>query len=479
MAFQFSEEKIKDRIQFENPWWEDGEIDPRFRNLKQRGYFNPFLKLVEETEVKRAVVLMGPRRVGKTVMIYHTIQELIKKGIPAENICFISLDTPIYDGSLLENLLTLFMEIHKHKKSSSLFVIFDEIQYFKNWEVHLKSLVDSYHHIKFVVSGSAAAALKLKSDESGAGRFTDFILPPLTFAEYLVITDKLKEIKKIKEDKLDTRLNDELINYINFGGYPEVSLSKEIQKNLNRYVLNDIVEKVLLKDIPGLYGIQDAQELKSFFNYLAFHTGQEFSIDGLASKSGVAKNTIKKYIRYLEAAFLIKKLNRIDQKAKVFKREVAFKIYLTNPSLRSALFSPISSDDPLFGHLVENAVFSQILHANINTLYYARWDKGEINFVTLNNLQKTQHVLEVKWSNKAISNHAELKQLISFCKKHKPETIIVTTKDVAEEKNIDGINILFLPVAQYCLAYSDLFHKAINEIQSLPIPPHSQFSPEL
>jgi len=67
------------------------------------------------------------------------------------------------------------------------FVFFDEIQYLKNWEQHLKSLVDLRTALRFCVSGSAAAAaaLRLKSNESGAGRSTEFLLPPLTFYEYL------------------------------------------------------------------------------------------------------------------------------------------------------------------------------------------------------------------------------------------------------------------------------------------------------
>lgn len=65
------------------------------------------------------------------------------------------------------------------------YVLFDEIQYLKDWEVHLKTLVDHYRTCKFIASGSAAATLKMKSTESGAGRFTDFTLPPLTFHEYI------------------------------------------------------------------------------------------------------------------------------------------------------------------------------------------------------------------------------------------------------------------------------------------------------
>ena len=65
-----------------------------------------------------------------------------------------------------------------------------------------KHIVDSYIGVKFIVSGSAAAALKLKSNESGAGRFTDFLLPPLTFQEYL----KLKDILNNSNEKKITIL---------------------------------------------------------------------------------------------------------------------------------------------------------------------------------------------------------------------------------------------------------------------------------
>ena len=68
------------------------------------------------------------------------------------------------------------------------YFFFDEVQYLKEWENYLKTMVDSYHDTKFVVSGSAAAALMRKSQESGAGRFTDFVLPPLTFAEFIDMT---------------------------------------------------------------------------------------------------------------------------------------------------------------------------------------------------------------------------------------------------------------------------------------------------
>ena len=184
--FQITEQQILDRIRFENPWWTDRVIDEFYNSMKRRLYFSKFIPLIEESRIKRAVVLMGPRRVGKTVMIFHSIQKLIENGVDPQKIFYLSIETPIFNGIGIEELFNYCRKaVGKEDELKGFYVFFDEVQYLKDWEIHLKSLVDSYHHIKFIVSGSAAAALRLKSNESGAGRFTDFTLPPLTFHEYI------------------------------------------------------------------------------------------------------------------------------------------------------------------------------------------------------------------------------------------------------------------------------------------------------
>lgn len=115
-------------------------------------------------------------------------------------------------------------------------------------------------------------------------------------------------------------LNKEFFNYLNFGGYPEVVLSEKIQSDMGRYVKNDIVDKVLLRDLPSLYGIKDVQELNSFFSYLAYNTGNEFSFERLAKESGIQKETIRKYLEYLEAAFLVKVIYKVDETAKKIQK---------------------------------------------------------------------------------------------------------------------------------------------------------------
>lgn len=461
MIKEISKKQVLDRIRFENPWWVDGHIEDDYNEMPRRLYFELFKPLVYERDIRRAVVLMGPRRVGKTVMLFHLVEDLIQNGVDPKKIIFITIENPIYNNIALEQLFLYAKEATGIKDKNDWHIIYDEIQYCRDWEVHLKSLVDSYRKDKFIVSGSAAAALKFASNESGAGRFTDFLLPPLTFNEYIslkgldriITTTNLKWKEHITEfytsSHLD-ELNKHFIDYINFGGYPEVIFSEKIQANPGRYIRQDIVDKVLLRDLPSLYGISDTRELNSLFTTIAYNSGGEFSLETLSKQSQVPKNTLKKYIEYLEAAYLIKQVKRIDQSGKRFKRDNFFKIYLTNPSLRSALFSPITATDEMIGNMVETAIFSQWMHREWFTPWYARWSGGEVDMVGISDSTlKPLWALEIKWSNRYFDKPNELKSLNKFCTESNLNFPIVTTIDKEGEKEYKDLNIQFLPSSAY------------------------------
>ena len=320
------------RIRAENSWWEaPHQIPAPDADLRPRAYLDGFLALVQALTIRRAVLLMGPRRVGKTVLLRHVIRRLLESGVPPNHVCYLSVDHPLYNGLGLEQLLEAFREAAALEPGRGpLFVLFDEIQHLRDWEVHLKSLVDTHSGVRFVASGSAAAALKLKSRESGAGRFTDFLLPPLTFHEYVDLRGQTETLFDLSAGVVTARslaaVNDAFIGYLNFGGYPELALNPDVQRDPSRFVKEDIIDKVLLRDLPSLYGIQDVQELNSLFTVLAFNTGSEVSLESRSKRSHVAKNTLKRYIEYLEAAFLIKVIHRVDQSARRFQRARAFKV---------------------------------------------------------------------------------------------------------------------------------------------------------
>ncbi|WP_256484766.1 ATP-binding protein [Endozoicomonas sp. 4G] len=462
--------EIVKRLYFDNPWWETSSVESRYQSYPRRFYFTPFFELVRESSINRAAVLMGPRRVGKTVMVYHTIEKLLEEGVSPTNILYVSLETPIYTGLSLEQILNFFSEEFKHKRDSKLYIIFDEIQYLPNWEVHLKSLVDSYVSHKYIATGSAAPALKLKSRESGAGRFTEFLLPPLTFAEYLSFINKSDKLMSYDHgfwEALDIEeLNKEFVNYLNYGGYPEAVFSTLIQENSSRFIKSDIIDKVLLRDLPSLYGINDVQELNKLFNAIAYNTGNEITLEALSKSSGVSKNTIKKYIEYLEAAFLIKIIHRVDISAKKFKRATTFKVYLTNPSMRAALFGPVEENHEAMGALTETAIFSQWFHnADIENLHYARWKAGEVDIVWLNPAtQKPYWCVEVKWSDLPCSDFRYLKGIVAFIKQHNLDDGLVTTKTLSRKQIVDGVDLRYKPSAAYAYTLGANMLGELNQV---------------
>ena len=459
--FEIPQEEVVRRLTLDNPWWAGGgRVHDTIREMPLRAYFRSFSSLATGQPVRRAVILMGPRRVGKTVMLLQSIDELLRSGVPGGSILYASMDTPTYTNMGLEGMLHLFLRANGLGMDAGAHVFFDEIQYVKDWERQLKSMVDTYRSCTFVASGSAAAALRMKSRESGAGRFTDFFLPPLSFAEYLQFTGKEEDlIRPAPEEPTPFAttdihaLNAAFLDYLNHGGYPEAVMHDAVRRDPGRFIRQDIIDKVLLKDLPTLYGIQNTRELNRLLAVLAYTTGNEVSLEALSQDSGVAKNTLKRYLEYLEAAFLIQCVQRVDHTAKHFKRANFFKVYLTNPSMRAALFSNIREEDAAIGGLVETAIYSQWFHSpRARNIRYARWAKGEVDIVHINpGTQAATWAYDVKWSDGYLDSRKKLGSIISFAKKNGLSGRVgATTKTILREQTVSGIRIKHFPCSLHC-----------------------------
>ncbi|MDP6388482.1 MAG: DUF4143 domain-containing protein, partial [Alphaproteobacteria bacterium] len=167
------------------------------------------------------------------------------------------------------------------------------------------------------------------------------------------------------------------------------------------------------------------------------------------------KNTLKKYLDYLEAAFLIRRLHRIGGDAKRFKRVTHFKAYLTNPSIRSALFGPITDTSEAMGHLAETAVLCQFAQSRFGqNIHYARWKEGEVDIVLSDQSDPNSFSpIELKWSDRVASHPTdELRALIKFCKTTNCSEAWVYTKSTSKTMNVDGIRIHFGRLCAFCYA---------------------------
>ncbi|MBT4891196.1 MAG: ATP-binding protein, partial [Rhodospirillales bacterium] len=352
-----SESDLVQRLEFDNPWWaftDDTQIS--FRVASRRSFFTTFRNQVEDLEKGQVLALAGPLRAGKTVLMRQVVASLIESGVSSQAVFYCALTTPSYTAVSLAALFEMFCRHHQHPEGGVMYVFYDEAQYVRGWEDELLALAKRFPNVRFVTAVSAGAPSLVSEALSHDGRMKTFILPPLTFPEFLQYREteeQLFDLDKTAEggnvalkSGAISNLNAEFHRYVNFGGFLEGVLGQKREgAPAPTFIRDGVADRVLHKDLAGMHGVNDVQELNRLFGLLAYNTGLEVSMDDLARTANIAKNTVRKYLDYLESAFLIRRVARLDRDAKRFQRAVAFKVYLTSPCLYSALFGPVAPND--------------------------------------------------------------------------------------------------------------------------------------
>lgn len=414
----FGVQSLKDRLIFDNPWWALTDGAPqKFKQPSKRIFFNSFAKLIETGAAGRAVCLFGPKRTGKTVMVRQMVARLIEGGASPRHVMLATLATPTYWRGGLRQIIELFFERNcEGLGDGMLYAFLDELQYMPNWEEDLVKVARDFPKVKLIGVLSAGAKTAEDYQEADPGYDVAF-LPPLTFAEFLRFRQKEESLfgqnpadhKLIFNHSNLSALNKEFFYYINFGGFPESVLGKTDGQPSPLFVRDSLIPRLLQKDTASFFGINDLKGLSSLFSLLVYNTAREVSIEELAKETKIAKNTLRKYLDFLESASLIVRLNRVDKNAKRFQRAVAFKVYITSPCWYAALFGPPSISDEVYPRLVETAVYSQWLGVpqKLAALTYASWRGGQVDLVGFKNLQAQRErapepnlVIDMDWDQK-------------------------------------------------------------------------------
>ena len=461
---EVSQDVLWARLSFDNPWWKlRPETEVTFRHPPQRLYFDRFAGLVESGDAK-PLILAGPRRSGKTVLMRQMLARLIETGAAPTSVFYAAFTTPVYPAAGPEALVEQFLanqpDVPRRRR---LTLFLDEVQYVKDWGDRLVALARRYPQVRVVASVS--------SEIPGLGTeprddLTLFVLPHLTFLEFLRFRGSEEKLFgptaaeghiAFHESSLAT-LNAEFVRYITFGGFPEGIMLKNDGAPAPTFLRDVMNDRVLHKDLAGLAGISDAQELNRLFTVLAINTALEVSIEDLSSVTGIAKNTVRKYLDFLESAFLIRRLRRVDRDARPFQRAVAFKVYLTTPCLYTAMFGPPTPDDPAFPRLVETAMVGQWLGSIAGRdLAYASWRTGQIDLLAFHDTTgRPDLVYEMDWQDRYSRPGRGPETLARFAADNSPDaTVYVLTRATARPGVMRGVNVQLIPAALY--AY--LLHK--------------------
>lgn len=358
-----------------NPWWKTGVVNPVFSKTYKRFAYYEAMRRLGDPSLRRSVVLTGARRVGKTTIQYQMIEALLKEGVPPQKLLFVSLDHPMLKLAQFQDILDIY---HQNIcPTQDAYYFFDEIQYAQDWDRWLKTIYDSQPETKVIATGSASPALVKGSSESGMGRWSVIPVPTLSFYEYCALigvegidlpkslrpTDLLGQTQQ-ERGRVMVRLSavqNHFNRYLTVGGFPELALAKD-DLMAQQIMREDVVDKVLKRDLPSLYGLRNATELERIFLYLCNVSSNVVSIDAVAKElNGVTRPTVEKYIGYLESANLIYVSYPIDMRdKKVLKASP--KIYIADAAIRNAV---LMDDDLLtnpteMGRMVETAVYKHV-----------------------------------------------------------------------------------------------------------------------
>lgn len=456
--------ELKNRILLDNPWWTTGAVEVAVQRLARRAFVLPFMERVRSGGGV-AALLTGPGRAGKSVLVKQVIARLIEAKVEPKFLVYLRLDNPAFANLDLVTLVDQAFEVAGlGEGGAGAYVFLDDIHNVPEWEHSLDALARARPACRIAaVSGlmpqlDTQSESKAKGDGSakGPGPFVQTILPPVLFAEYLHI---LRIREKLFDpygrlDDLDA-LNAAFVDYVNSGGFPEVAFAVGREVNLG-----DVVSHIIHRDLAGLCGIADQREVAKLMTRLALETGLETSIESLSSDMNVAKNTLRKYLEFLESAYLIKRIWRVDGEGKRFQRQTRFKVYLTSPAMRAGLAGPVAINDEAMGRLAETAVISQFMHsATFQQLFYAFWKKGRRHLsVSLVEMppkgDRPVKCIELDWSNRAIARpHEVLGDMMEFLNENNPSTPSkALTRNMSGKRFIGEHEIGFMPVAVWCYA---------------------------
>jgi len=411
--------KIKDALIDFNPWWKA----PYKIEFKERDVYENIRKFMPLPQI---IGLTGLRRVGKTTILLKMAEDAVKKGIRPENVVYFSFDE-FKDVEIRDVVKAREDILEKGISEEKSLFLFDEIQKLHDWADRLKAFYDAHNKsTKIIISGSESLFIRKKSKEALAGRIFEFKVEPLSFKEYLRFKGAALKPVGLYE-KETARLFSQFIPTL---GFPELVDVKD-KDIIKKYVKESLVEKIIYRDIPGLFRVRDVAALESLLHVLMEEPGQLLEMSALAGELKVTRQTVSNYLKYLEDSFLVRKLYNFSRNRRKVERKLK-KYYPTVVSI-DLLFK---NDDHSRSKILEWLVVNQIKAE----FFWRDPFKNEVDIIALNGEPLP---IEIKYGK------LDFKGLLAFMEKFKAKEGLIVSRDIEETRKIDGKTIRVIPAFKY------------------------------
>ena len=432
MAIVSDEQVIKVLRQY-NPWWRNPlAIKEENKPQKRLAYYEA-LRMISHKTIRRFAVLSGARRVGKTTIMYQMMNSLIDEGVNPKNILYVSFDNPIVKLVNVETVLSIYESLYPIEGTRYIFL--DEIQYTEHWELWMKVIYDSRKDIRLTATGSASPILEKGSTDSGTGRWSILKIPTMSFYEYCrllqieepILPDNLRLTKLVKMSKAElgdlmdrfAPLEVHFNRYLMIGSFPELVLSDD-DMYAQRMLREDVVDKVIKRDVLTLFNIRSPLLMEKLFLYLCMNSTEIFSVTTAAKElENTSASTIDSYIEALEMSNLIYLSKPMDVGSKGALKGKP-KIYIADAAIRNAvlMIDDVLSDERELGAMVETTVYKHIVSfyqgstAQLGYFRKAKDNQKEVDVVI--ELPREKILCEVKYRNN--SHIPATDAIVELCK---------------------------------------------------------------
>lgn len=329
--------------------------------IKREKYIAPIRDFYDSDLIK---VITGIRRCGKSVIL-NQIEDEIRRH--SDKVISLNFEDRVVRRKI-HNGDELIDYIDANKDNQLWYVFLDEVQNLPDWNEACKTL--RLHGCSLFITGSSSKLLSREFTKELSGRYVSFLIHPFVYQELVEYAALLnKEIT--------------ITDYLIWGGFPG-RLPLPSEEAMRNYLL-DLDETIVINDIINRYKIRKTDEFQRFVNYILICNAREFSFNSIAGYMGshgtkTSKTTIKKWMDYLEEAYVIQRIKPYSTKA---KRELdySFKLYNEDVAMNSIRVSNNRYD---FSHNLENIVLNELRYKGYEVSVFQNRGK-EIDFFAQKN----------------------------------------------------------------------------------------------
>jgi uncharacterized protein len=375
-------------------------------------------KLIRYIDTEFVKLITGVRRSGKSFLLKMLEGYLHKQN---KKTIYLNFEHPDTFGIQTADKLYEFIKIQV-ETDERVYFLFDEIAEVENWQKLINGLRIAFN-CDIYLTGSNANMLSGELATYLSGRYVEIKVFPLSLLELKDFTER---------DSIDLYLQE----YIKYGGFPSVVLTKDEQMKSD--ILKGIYNSILLKDVSIRGNITQIDVLMKLSLYLLDNIGKSVSSSKISnffkSMNQVVKpETINKYLQLLENAFIFYKATRYDIRGKEHLKTLG-KYYVVDLGLKNIMLGRMNSN---LGSMIENIVYLKLIQEGWH-VFVGKYVDLEIDFVCFKDTY-TKYV-QVTLSM-PINSTRETDNLLLV--KDNYERVIVTY-DYKDVGLIDGIKIVHL-----------------------------------